>query len=67
MAVAAPDRLHYTPNDDANELIARDPLALLIGFALDQQVTVPTAFLGTVEAEGAARHAGCNRDRAHGS
>jgi len=46
MAVAAPDRLHYTPNDDANELIARDPLALLIGFALDQQVTVPTAFLG---------------------
>ena len=21
MAVAAPDRLHYTPNDDANELI----------------------------------------------
>jgi uncharacterized HhH-GPD family protein len=46
MAVAAPDRLHYTPNDDANELIAHDPLALLIGFALDQQVTVPTAFLG---------------------
>ena len=46
MAVAAPDRLHYTPSDEANELIAHDPLALLIGFALDQQVTVPTAFLG---------------------
>src|ERR671911_2501140 len=46
MAVAAPDRLHYTPSDEANELIARDPLALLIGFALDQQVTVGTAFLG---------------------
>ena len=46
MAVAAPDQLHYTPNHDANELIARDPLALLIGFALDQQVTVGTAFLG---------------------
>jgi uncharacterized HhH-GPD family protein len=46
MAVAAPDRLHYTPNDEANELIAHDPLALLIGFALDQQVTVGTAFLG---------------------
>jgi uncharacterized HhH-GPD family protein len=46
MAVAAPDRLHYTPNDEANELIAREPLALLIGFALDQQVTVGTAFLG---------------------
>ncbi len=46
MAVAAPDRLHFTPSDEANELIARDPLALLIGFALDQQVTVPTAFAG---------------------
>jgi uncharacterized HhH-GPD family protein len=39
-------QLHYTPNDEANELLARDPMALLIGFALDQQVTVPTAFLG---------------------
>jgi uncharacterized HhH-GPD family protein len=46
MAVAAPDRLYFTPSDEANELIARDPLALLIGFALDQQVTVPTAFTG---------------------
>jgi uncharacterized HhH-GPD family protein len=46
MAVAAPDRLHFTPSDEANELLARDPLALLIGFALDQQVTVPTAFAG---------------------
>ena len=46
MAVAAPDRLYYTDSDEANELIATDPLALLIGFALDQQVTVPTAFPG---------------------
>ena len=46
MAVVAPDRLHFTGSDEANELIARDPLALLIGFALDQQVTVPTAFTG---------------------
>ncbi len=46
MAVAAPDRLHYTDSDEANELLAREPMALLIGFALDQQVTVPTAFLG---------------------
>jgi uncharacterized HhH-GPD family protein len=46
MAVSAPDRLHYTDSDEANELIARDPLALLIGFALDQQVSVQTAFLG---------------------
>ena len=40
------EQLHYTASDEANELIARDPLALLIGFALDQQVPVPTAFLG---------------------
>jgi uncharacterized HhH-GPD family protein len=41
-----PDRLHFTDSDAANELIARDPLALLIGFALDQQVTVQKAFAG---------------------
>src|SRR5919206_1154166 len=41
-----PDRLHFTDSDAANELIARDPLALLIGFALDQQVTVQKAFEG---------------------
>ena len=41
-----PDRLHFTDSDEANQLIAQDPLALLIGFALDQQVTVPTAFAG---------------------
>ena len=40
------DRLHFTDSDEANELIARDPLALLIGFALDQQVTVQQAFRG---------------------
>ena len=40
------DRLHFTDSDEANELIARDPLALLIGFALDQQVPVPKAFMG---------------------
>jgi uncharacterized HhH-GPD family protein len=41
-----PDRLYFTDDDAANALIASNPLALLIGFALDQQVTVPTAFLG---------------------
>jgi uncharacterized HhH-GPD family protein len=40
------DRLYFTDSDEANELIARDPLALLIGFALDQQVTVQKAFAG---------------------
>ena len=40
------DRLHFTDSDEANELLARDPLALLIGFVLDQQVTVQKAFSG---------------------
>ena len=44
-----PDVLHFTGNEQADALIARDPLALLIGFALDQQVTVPTAFLGPLK------------------
>jgi uncharacterized HhH-GPD family protein len=30
-------------------LLATDPLALLVGFVLDQQVTVPTAFLGPLK------------------
>src|ERR1700729_1115644 len=41
-----PDRLHFTDSDEANELIAADPMALLVGFALDQQVTVQKAFVG---------------------
>src|SRR5205807_1582434 len=41
-----PDRLHFTDSDEANELIASDPMALLIGFALDQQVPVQKAFSG---------------------
>jgi uncharacterized HhH-GPD family protein len=41
-----PERLHFTDSDAANDLIAHDPLALLIGFALDQQVTVQKAFEG---------------------
>jgi uncharacterized HhH-GPD family protein len=49
MAIAAPDRLHFTDSDEANELIAREPLALLIGFALDQQVNVQTAFSGPLK------------------
>ena len=44
-----PDRLHFTESDEANELIASDPMALLVGFALDQQVTVQKAFSGPLE------------------
>ena len=64
MAIAAPERLHFTGDDEADALIARDPLALLIGFALDQQVSVEKAFssplelkrrLGSLDAETIAR------------
>jgi uncharacterized HhH-GPD family protein len=41
-----PERLYFTDSDEANELIAKDPMALLIGFSLDQQVTVQQAFEG---------------------
>jgi uncharacterized HhH-GPD family protein len=41
-----PDRLYFTDSDESNALIASDPLALLIGFALDQQITVQKAFSG---------------------
>src|SRR5881392_1942728 len=50
MATATtPDALHFTGNDEADELLARDPLALLIGSALDQQVPVQTAFSGPLK------------------
>ena len=47
--MAAADRLHFTGNDEADELLAQEPLALLIGFAIDQQVPVQTAFQGPLK------------------
>ena len=44
-----PDRLFFTDSDEANELIASDPLALVVGFVLDQQVPVQKAFVGPLE------------------
>jgi uncharacterized HhH-GPD family protein len=41
-----PDQLYFTPSDEANALLATDPMALLVGFVLDQQVTVQKAFSG---------------------
>jgi uncharacterized HhH-GPD family protein len=52
------DRLHFTGDDEADRLLVSEPMALLIGFALDQQVPVQWAFsapavlkerLGTIE------------------
>jgi uncharacterized HhH-GPD family protein len=49
MASAVSDRLHFTGDDEADRLLAEEPLALLIGFVLDQQVTVQKAFGGPLE------------------
>jgi uncharacterized HhH-GPD family protein len=46
---ATPEALHFTGDPEADVLNARDPLALLIGFALDQQVTVQSAFSGPLK------------------
>jgi uncharacterized HhH-GPD family protein len=44
-----PSSLPFTGDEAADRLIAEDPLALLIGFALDQQVTVQKAFSGPAD------------------
>ncbi len=36
--------LHITGDDEADAVLSRDPLALLIGMVLDQQVTIEKAF-----------------------
>jgi uncharacterized HhH-GPD family protein len=48
-ATTTPDRLYFTEDDEANRLLASDPMALLIGMVLDQQVTVQKAFSGPLE------------------
>lgn len=40
------DALWFTDDPEACRLLARDPFALLVGFAIDQQVTVQKAFAG---------------------
>ena len=49
MATTRPDRLHFTGDAESDELIAREPLALLIGFELDQQVPLQRAFSAPLE------------------
>ena len=57
------DRLHFTGDDEADRLLVSEPMALLIGFAVDQQVPVQWAFsapkvllerLGTLDARAIA-------------
>jgi uncharacterized HhH-GPD family protein len=49
VAATRPTHLHFTGDDEADRLLAEEPLALLIGFVLDQQVTVQKAFSGPLE------------------
>jgi uncharacterized HhH-GPD family protein len=43
------DTLPFTGDPEADRLLVSDPLALLIGFVLDQQVTLQKAFSGPLE------------------
>jgi uncharacterized HhH-GPD family protein len=49
MATTRPSRLYFTGDDEADELLAREPLALMIGFVLDQQVPLERAFSAPAE------------------
>jgi uncharacterized HhH-GPD family protein len=46
MATTTVDRLQFTGDEAADRLLVEDPLALLIGFVLDQQVPLQKAFSG---------------------
>jgi uncharacterized HhH-GPD family protein len=48
-ATTRPSKLPYTGDEEADRLLAEDANALLIGFVLDQQVTVQKAFAGPLE------------------
>jgi uncharacterized HhH-GPD family protein len=41
--------LHFSGDPESDALLASDPLALLVGFVLDQQVTLQKAFSGPLE------------------
>jgi uncharacterized HhH-GPD family protein len=41
-----PKALYFTDDPEACKLLAEDPFALLVGFAIDQQVPVQKAFAG---------------------
>jgi uncharacterized HhH-GPD family protein len=53
---ASTDRLPFTGDEAADRLLVDEPLAMLIGFALDQQVTVQKAFSGPLELQRRVGH-----------
>lgn len=63
LGAVATDRLHFTGDEEADRLLVAEPFALLVGFALDQQVPLQRAFsaplelkrrIGTLDAESIA-------------
>jgi uncharacterized HhH-GPD family protein len=49
MATKTLPTMNWTGDAEADALVARDPMALLIGFCLDQQIPVEKAFVGPLE------------------
>ena len=49
MSPQRPDHLPFTGDPEADDLLVSEPMALLIGFVLDQQVSVQKAFSGPLE------------------
>lgn len=49
MATNAPERLWFSGDPEADRLLVEEPLALLIGFVLDQQVPLQWAFSAPLE------------------
>ena len=47
--MAKPKPIHFTGDPEADAFLGANPLALLIGFVLDQQVTVQKAFSSPLE------------------
>jgi uncharacterized HhH-GPD family protein len=60
-ATPTTDRLPFTGDDEADRFLVAEPLALLIGFALDQQVTVQKAFSGPLELQRRLGHLDAER------
>jgi uncharacterized HhH-GPD family protein len=47
--ITRPSSLEYTESPEANALVASNPVALIIGFLLDQQIKIQLAFLGPLK------------------
>ena len=61
MTIETADRLYFTGDAEADRLLVAEPLALLIGYALDQQVPVQKAFSGPLELKRRIGHLDASR------